>query len=99
MLQAAPDLADLVARNANEKEKRDKGTALELRSGLLSNGNSRTRAEHAQQKNRNAVSEGNTGICFPDGPTLHTMFYSNKIHPAEAIPTDKIELKDQVVRR
>jgi hypothetical protein len=27
--------------------------------------------------------------------TLHTMFYSNEIRPAEAIPTDKIELKDQ----
>jgi len=29
------------------------------------------------------------------GLTLHTMFYSNEIRAAEAIPTDKIELKDQ----
>jgi DNA end-binding protein Ku len=29
------------------------------------------------------------------GLTLHTMFYSNEIRAAEAVPTDKIELKDQ----
>ena len=29
------------------------------------------------------------------GMTLHTMFYSNEIRAAEAIPTDKVELKDQ----
>ncbi|MGA2095067.1 MAG: Ku protein [Candidatus Acidiferrum sp.] len=29
------------------------------------------------------------------GMTLHTMFYSNEIRAAEAVPTDKIELKDQ----
>ncbi len=27
--------------------------------------------------------------------TLHTMFYSNEIRAAEAVPTDKIEVKDQ----
>jgi DNA end-binding protein Ku len=27
--------------------------------------------------------------------TLHTMFYSNEIRAAEAVPSDKIELKDQ----
>lgn len=27
--------------------------------------------------------------------TLHTMFYSNEIRAAEAVPTDKVELKDQ----
>ena len=29
------------------------------------------------------------------GMTLHTMFYSNEIRAAEAVPTDKVELKDQ----
>jgi len=29
------------------------------------------------------------------GMTLHTMFYSNEIRAAEAVPSDKIELKDQ----
>jgi len=29
------------------------------------------------------------------GMTLHTMFYSNEIRNAEAVPTDKVELKDQ----
>jgi len=29
------------------------------------------------------------------GMTLHTMFYSNEIRNAEAVPSDKIELKDQ----
>jgi len=29
------------------------------------------------------------------GMTLHTMFYSNEIRAAEALPTDKVELKDQ----
>jgi DNA end-binding protein Ku len=29
------------------------------------------------------------------GMTLHTMFYSNEIRAAEAVPTDKIEVKDQ----
>ena len=29
------------------------------------------------------------------GMTLHTMFYSNEIRAAEAVPNDKIELKDQ----
>jgi DNA end-binding protein Ku len=29
------------------------------------------------------------------GMTLHTMFYSNEIRNAEAVPTDKAELKDQ----
>ena len=29
------------------------------------------------------------------GMTLHTMFYSNEIRAAEAVPTDKIEIKDQ----
>jgi len=29
------------------------------------------------------------------GLTLHTMFYSSEIRAAEAVPTDKIELKDQ----
>jgi DNA end-binding protein Ku len=29
------------------------------------------------------------------GMTLHTMFYSNEIRAAEALPIDKIELKDQ----
>ena len=32
------------------------------------------------------------------GMTLHTMFYSNEIRPAEAIPTDKIQLKDQELK-
>ena len=32
------------------------------------------------------------------GLTLHTMYYSNEIRPAEAIPADKIELKDQEKR-
>src|SRR5580692_4613534 len=29
------------------------------------------------------------------GMTLHTMFYSNEIRAAEALPADKVELKDQ----
>jgi DNA end-binding protein Ku len=29
------------------------------------------------------------------GMTLHTMFYSNEIRAAEAVPSDKVELKDQ----
>src|ERR1700756_5628866 len=29
------------------------------------------------------------------GMTLHTMFYSNEIRAAEAVPTDKVEVKDQ----
>lgn len=29
------------------------------------------------------------------GMTLHTMFYTNEIRAAEALPTDKIEVKDQ----
>jgi DNA end-binding protein Ku len=29
------------------------------------------------------------------GMTLHTMFYSNEIRAAEAVPTDNVELKDQ----
>ena len=29
------------------------------------------------------------------GMTLHTMFYSSEIRAAEAVPSDKIELKDQ----
>ncbi|HET8922124.1 MAG TPA: Ku protein [Candidatus Acidoferrum sp.] len=29
------------------------------------------------------------------GLTLHTMFYSNEIRAAEAVPTNKVELKDQ----
>lgn len=29
------------------------------------------------------------------GLTLHTMFYTNEIRAAEAVPTDKVELKDQ----
>src|ERR1700752_526840 len=29
------------------------------------------------------------------GLTLHTMFYSNEIRAAEALPTNKVELKDQ----
>jgi DNA end-binding protein Ku len=29
------------------------------------------------------------------GMTLHTMFYTNEIRAAEAVPSDKIELKDQ----
>ncbi|HYL65356.1 MAG TPA: Ku protein [Candidatus Methylomirabilis sp.] len=29
------------------------------------------------------------------GMTLHTMFYTNEIRAAEAVPTDKIELKEQ----
>ncbi len=29
------------------------------------------------------------------GMTLHTMFYSNEIRAAEAVPTDKIEVKEQ----
>jgi len=32
------------------------------------------------------------------GMTLHTMFYSNEIRPAEAIPTDKVTLKDQELK-
>ena len=32
------------------------------------------------------------------GMTLHTMFYSNEIRPAEVIPTDKVQLKDQELR-
>jgi DNA end-binding protein Ku len=30
-----------------------------------------------------------------NGLTLHTMFYSNEIRAAEALPTDKVELKEQ----
>jgi len=29
------------------------------------------------------------------GMTLHTMFYTNEIRAAEAVPTDKVEVKDQ----
>ena len=29
------------------------------------------------------------------GMTLHTMFYSNEIRASEAVPTDKVEVKDQ----